>query len=244
MVGSVPGNSAVGEDPLRALRRTRAVIVTSVIVVVLVIVVGLIVAHSSGWTSHELTVLQWLSAHHTVALSAVALGIAWLFSPPIASIITLLGGVAVLAVTRSIPRAVTFWVMVGISYLGSEVIKQLVRRARPDSSTFANPLANEHSFSFPSGHTCFAAALGIAIVFLARDHRVRRIIAISAVSVAVVVVAWSRLYLGVHYPTDVLASMAYTLAASAFVLALWLGVLLPWLRTASGSARLRRRGSA
>jgi undecaprenyl-diphosphatase len=243
VIGSIPGNSSVDEGPLRPLRRTRAVIVVSVIVVVLVIVVGLIVAHSSGWASHELTVLQWLSAHHTVALSAVALGIAWLFSPPIASIITLLGGVAVLAVTRSIPRVVTFWVLVGISYLGSEVIKQLVRRARPDSSTFANPLANEHSFSFPSGHTCFAAALGIAIIFLARDHRVRRIIAMSAVSVAVVVVAWSRLYLGVHYPTDVLASMVYTLAASAFVLALWLGFLLPWLRTASGSARLRRKGT-
>lgn len=239
-VGTNDDSDAMG--PLRPLNHARAIVIAGIVLLVLVVVAGLIVAHAAGWDSRELAVLQWLSAHHTGGLSAIALGIAWLFSPPIAAAITVLSGVAVLSVTRSVTRAITFWLMVGVSYLGSELIKQIVRRVRPDSSGFANPLANEHSFSFPSGHTSFAAALGIAIIFLARDHYVRRVIAISIVSVAVVIVAGSRVYLGVHYPTDVVAAILYELASSALILVLWLGVLLPRLRSALESRR--RRGPA
>lgn len=244
VISSSVSGSSTTIDPTRPLSHTRAVVIASIAILALVIVAGLVVAHSTGWSSHELAVLQWLSAHHTGALSAIALSIAWLFSPPIASVITALSGIAVLSFTRSFARAITFWLMVGISFLGCEVVKQIVRRVRPDSSTFANPLANEHSFSFPSGHTTFAAALGIAIIFLARDHYVRRIVAVSIVSVAVVIVAWSRVYLGVHYPTDVVAAIIYALASGALILALCLGMLLPWMRSALESRRLRRRGQA
>ncbi|MEO7121968.1 MAG: phosphatase PAP2 family protein [Lacisediminihabitans sp.] len=229
-------------DPLRPLSHARALLIVSGVVLVLVIVVGLVVAHAAEWDSRELAVLQWLSAHHTASLSAIALGIAWLFSPPIAAAITVLVGIAVLAVTRSPTRLLTFWAMVGVSYLGSEVVKQIVRRVRPDSSGFANPLANEHSFSFPSGHTSFAAALAIAIIFLARDHYVRRIVAVCLVSVAVLIVAWSRVYLGVHYPTDVVAAIIYAAASSVLVLLLWLGVVMPRLR--SSLEGRRRRGTS
>ncbi len=226
-------------DPLRTLSHTRAALYLGAIVIVLVVVGGLAVARAAAWGSQELAVLQWLSAHHTASLSAIALGIAWLFSPPIATSISVLVGLAVFLQTRSPARTLTFWLMVGISFLGNDLIKLVVRRVRPDSSGFANPLANEHSFSFPSGHTSFAAALGIAIIFLARDHYVRRVIAIAAVSVAVVTVAWSRVYLGVHYPTDVVAAIVYALASSALILALWLGLVLPWLRSVFESRRPR-----
>lgn len=227
-------------DPLRPLNNARAITIGGVVIVALVVVVGFIVVHAAGWNSHELAVLQWLSAHHTGALSAIALGIAWLFSPPIAAALTVACGLAVVTVTRNLSRAVTFLFMVGVCFGGSELIKQLVRRVRPDSSTFANPLANEHSFSFPSGHTTFVAALGIAIVFLARDHFVRRIVSISIVSVVVVIVAGSRMYLGVHYPTDVTAAIIYALASSALILVFWLGWCLPRIHSVLESRRQRR----
>jgi membrane-associated phospholipid phosphatase len=229
-------------DPLRPLNNARAIAIGSAVTVALVVVLGAIVAHASGWDAHELAVLQWLSTNQISWLAAVALGIAWLFSPPIALAITLLSGLGVVVVTRSLSRALTFLLMVGLSYGGSEAIKQIVRRARPDSAALAHPLAIEHSFSFPSGHTSFAAALGIALVFLARDHYVRRIVAIAVVSVAVVSVAASRMYIGVHYPTDVVAAIIYAVASSAFVLVIWLTVLLPRLRAARES-RLKRRSS-
>lgn len=219
-------------DPLRPLRRARAVAIASVVTLVLVLVVGLVVAHAVAWDSRELVVLQWLSFHQTAALTAVALGIAWVFSPPIAVGIAVLSGIAIVAVTRKLSRALTFILMVGLSYGGGEVLKHIVLRARPDSGSFAHPLAFEPSFSFPSGHTTFAAALGIAIVFLARDHLVRRIIAVSLAVVGAVLVAWSRMYLGVHYPTDVTAAIVYALASSALILVIWLGLILPRLRSA------------
>lgn len=224
-------------DPLRPLSNARIIALGSVVIVALVVVLGFVVAHAAGWDSRELAVLQWMSAHHTGSLSAIALGVAWLFSPPIAVGITVLSGLGVVVVTRSFSRAVTFLLMVGLSYGGSEVIKQIVRRSRPDASALAHPLAIEHSFSFPSGHTSFAAALSIAIVFLARDHYVRRIVAISISSVAVVIVAGSRMYIGVHYATDVAAAIVYAVASSALILVVWLGVLLPRSRSALESRR-------
>jgi membrane-associated phospholipid phosphatase len=224
-------------DPLRPLRFTRGIVAGSVVALVIVVAAGSLLAHAAGRDSLELAVLQWLSDHHTTSLSGVALGIAWVFSPPIALAITSVGGLVIAAVTRNITRAITFWLVVGLSFGGSEVVKQIVRRARPDGTALAHPLAIEQSFSFPSGHTCFAAALGIAILFLVRDHRVGRIVGSIVVAIAVVAVAGSRMYIGVHYPTDVVAGILYAIASSELILALWLGLVLPRIREALESRR-------
>ena len=81
-------------------------------------------------------------------------------------------------------------------------LKPLVARIRPyDLRQIDNMLTEPmHDFSFPSGHTI--ASFEAAIVLLIRDKR----FGIPA-TVLASVIAFSRLYLYVHYPTDVLASI-------------------------------------
>jgi undecaprenyl-diphosphatase len=77
--------------------------------------------------------------------------------------------------------------------------------ARPRQAIFP-PLVVEHTYSFPSGHTLTAVAVyGLAAVLLwQRGHRILAIIS----GMWVFLVGLSRVYLGAHYPSDVLSSFA------------------------------------
>ncbi len=108
----------------------------------------------------------------------------------------------------------------GVTYLG----KILFHRGRPDVLLRA---VSEDSFSFPSGHATTAAAffgfIGFLVVRRCKTSKAR-IAAVLAVAVAVVLVDLSRLYLGVHYLSDVLAGNLVGVAALFFAIAVteWL----------------------
>ena len=103
--------------------------------------------------------------------------------------------------------SVLFAVSVGGAALANEGIKRVFKRARPD--LFA-PLAREIGYSYPSGHTTTAAALyGLAAILLARSgHRVPA----ALLLVWVLLVGFSRVYLAVHWPSDVLGSLLFSSA--------------------------------
>ena len=87
------------------------------------------------------------------------------------------------------------------------LLKESVRRPRP---TLANPLAHAHGFSFPSGHASGAASvyLPIAVVLMTFLPGPRRRVVIGAATLLCIAVATSRVLLGVHYPTDVIAGLS------------------------------------
>lgn len=86
-----------------------------------------------------------------------------------------------------------------LSQLAVQIIKRLVNRPRPYKTlNWAIPIKPTACiYSFPSGHTCsaFSIALVLSYVFPALD--------IAFISVAILV-GISRIYLGCHYPTDVI----------------------------------------
>ena len=95
-------------------------------------------------------------------------------------------------------------------------------RSRP---TFVEPLAEETTFSFPSGHaTVSLAVLGSLCFLLARstNRRGARVAIVAVGALAVLAIGFSRLYLGVHYLSDVLAGWL----AGGTALALCIAVLL------------------
>ncbi|WP_111721545.1 phosphatase PAP2 family protein [Homoserinimonas sp. OAct 916] len=210
---------------LRPFEHPRALGTVSVLALCALLSFGVFVARSPGWTTSELGIDQWLSLHHTVFFDGVALTIAWLFDPVMAVIIALTAAV-IGFVTRNPARVLTFLGMVAVAWGGSEVVKWIVQRPRPDATLLAHPLLTEHSFSYPSGHTCFVAAVAIALIFVAGDHPWRAAVITMAIF-ATVLVAVSRVYLGVHYPTDVTASIVYSGAAAAIALVVWLQYVLP-----------------
>ena len=109
------------------------------------------------------------------------------------------------------------WVGVTIaSVFGGMLLNKLLKyaflRPRP---RFDDPILTLTSYSFPSGHTMAATVLYgvVAAYFLsrARDWRHRALI-ISVAGFLIALVGFSRIYLGAHYLSDVLAAMAEGLA--------------------------------
>jgi len=85
------------------------------------------------------------------------------------------------------------------------LVKLIVARPRP---TFEH-LQQLSSLSFPSEHTTQAAAIYLTVaILLSKDlnRGLRELVIVLALLIAVVV-AWSRVYLGVHYPSDVAAGL-------------------------------------
>ena len=100
------------------------------------------------------------------------------------------------------------------------LLKQAFARARP-AAFFDYPLPVSHSF--PSGHAFFAASFFGGLAVLASDRvrsrLLRGLIWLTAIGL-ILLVGMSRVYLGVHYPSDVLAGYA---AATIWVTAVAFG---------------------
>lgn len=112
----------------------------------------------------------------------------------------------------------------GGSMLLTQFIKYLVQRPRPALWASIRP---EHTFSFPSGHAMDTAALAAALFFVLPRHR--RWWALAPLFA--LAVGSARMYLGVHYPSDVLAGWSSAVG--------W--VLLVQLAAAGRSSQLEGR---
>lgn len=98
-----------------------------------------------------------------------------------------------------------------MAVLGSSIfnllLKWIFHRARPD----INPLISETGYSFPSGHSMssfvFYGMLAYFIVLFLKNRMAKKI-TIIGLSFLILQVGVSRIYLGVHYPSDVIAGFS------------------------------------
>ena len=173
------------------------------------------------------TVTAWLAAHRIPAVTELMFAVTHIHS--VAGVIALsLAFAVVLARMRQ-----WYWILtltasiaggMGLNWL----LKLAYARARP---VFEDPLVELHTFSFPSGHTAGSALFyGVLAAFLvSRYYSPRRRAAIVAGAIAAVAtVAFSRVYLGAHFLSDVVAAACSSTA--------WLVLCL-----ASGHAVARRQ---
>jgi undecaprenyl-diphosphatase len=121
--------------------------------------------------------------------------------------VTAVAGVLfVVLALRGNPRwAIASALTIGIASLLNSGFKRLIDRVRPD---LLEPLVVEHGYAFPSGHSMIGAtAWGIvAVVIWRSDLRpgLRRWLVGTCV-LLIALIGLSRVYLGVHFPSDVLA---------------------------------------
>jgi membrane-associated phospholipid phosphatase len=135
--------------------------------------------------------------------------------------ITLVAGVALWR--RDQPRQALF---VALAFAGAQLLssgmKLAFERERP---VFPDPLATESTYSFPSGHALVSLAVygALALLVAPRLTMPRRVLLFGAAGLLVLAIGFSRLYLGVHYLTDVLAGYAI---GSAWLSLLYVGLEL------------------
>jgi membrane-associated phospholipid phosphatase len=109
------------------------------------------------------------------------------------------------------------WVSFGGAVVANAALKLLFARPRP---TFFPPLMVETDYSFPSGHVIAATAL-YGFLALLLWHNRQRLYALL-VALPIPLVALSRVYLGVHYPSDVLGAFAVGILWLALVWVIYL----------------------
>lgn len=129
-------------------------------------------------------------------------------------------GAVIYMIKRHTYRALFLLVGVGGAGLLSVLLKLLFERPRPE---LWERLVVEMSFAFPSGHAMASSALAFSAIALFWKTRHRWWV-VAGASVYMLVIAYSRLYLGVHYPTDILGGW---LISGAWIL---LVVTLMWHR--------------
>ena len=156
--------------------------------------------HTHGGFEFEKPLMMWV--HHNIGEGFF----------PIATVLHYLGKTAIAVPLIGIAawwlyrvgnrRGALFCVSAAlIPTLNMLLIKNWFERPRP---LFWPRMIEETNFSFPSGHSTFSAAIAVMMIMLCRETPYRRVAWLIGIAFALST-GFSRVYLGVHYPTDVWA---------------------------------------
>lgn len=180
----------------------------------------------------DVRVAEWFHAHATPVLTQWMLLITNLHGPTAISILIALAALY-LAWKRDWYWFICLMVTAPSGMLLNVLMKQAFHRARP---SFDNPLLTLPSYSFPSGHaagaTLFYGVLAAMLVSKIDAWRPRVIIILTAIAL-ILLVALSRVYLGLHYLSDVLGGFAEAMAWLTLCL---LGIHTYWQHRAASQS--------
>jgi len=175
----------------------------------LLIAAGELVVHSAAVTHFDAHVTRTVVNSRTAALSSVMRSVTWLGSW--AALLVAAVVVVVLVIRKRLPvlaMVVTVFAWAGEAG-GVRIGKEVVGRHRPPQAIW---LVTAHGWSFPSGHTATAClaftALALCVATPARPPAVRILCWLTA-GLAVAATGFSRVELGVHWTTDVIASVLF-----------------------------------
>jgi membrane-associated phospholipid phosphatase len=173
-----------------------------------------------GWMAEELLegdthadtrLADWLHEQATPGWTEFFEAVTWLGNVPVLLSITVLA-----ALILSLTRQRSELQLLLLAVIGTQILtlglKLGFQRERP---FFSDPLATESTYSFPSGHASVSLAVYGTLGFIVARHlsSIRaRIAALVAVAALVLLIGFSRLYLGVHFLSDVIAGFSLGLA--------------------------------
>lgn len=192
----------------------------TIVSVLLTVVSGLV--GSISWVRHaEFGFDQTLNANGNAFLDAIAVFASELYSPKWGIILTLAIAVAIWLFRKSRFEAITFGMIVAAGWLPAEVFKLAFNEPRPNQNLLSHLLVpREVDAAFPSGHLCFAIAIGYGLWLLAQQTRASRpVLVLWFISIALM--GWARLYVGVHYFNDLIGSVFCTIIGLTLFAAVW-----------------------
>ena len=188
--------------------------------------------HPDGSTAVDSSITSWVVAHRTHALTSVAKLLSTLGSQGVLIPLTAIASVALLGRRR--------WVLAGLvvaTWGGAigmySLTKHFVHRMRPPMDIWLTDAPR--TSSFPSGHATQSLATFLALVLVGAVMLPTTRWPGRAIALALAIgVGWSRVYLGVHWATDV--------GAGWLIAAAWLTIVV-WFARAATSIQWRRHGN-
>ena len=195
-----------------------------VIGVVIAIAGTLAFAEMGEWVQKGLTqtfdvaVLQWLHQHSTPLLTQMATELTYLGT---GTVVLMIVAVAALFLwhTEHKHSARLLLAAVAGNILLNGVLKLVFHRARPSVFEWQTTAV---SSSFPSGHAMSATVCYGTVAYLVirlQKHHWSRLLTGTAAVILILLICATRLYLGVHYPSDVIAGIIVGLAWASFCMA-------------------------
>lgn len=152
----------------------------------------------------DAAVTDFIRSMEREPLSGLLYGFTWLGNWLPAGIITIAVSVVLYAVLGHRRELVLLFAAVVGSAILNTLLKLAFQRARPDLYR----MIEAHGFSFPSGHSMVAFGLYATLVYLLWRHMpgaLSRSVLVVCGSVFIALIGISRIYFGVHYPSDVAA---------------------------------------
>jgi undecaprenyl-diphosphatase len=169
------------------------------------------------FSDYDIGLLNWLN-HHLIPHSVPVLRIIS-YTTTFISIAVVLMVLITSIVSKSKTIRIKFFVLVSLLILVaiiSQGLKTLIFRERPFKTySFIEKLSEGGDSSFPSGHTLEAFAMATALSLSFSKKKI-----IIPVYLWAMLVAYSRMALGVHYPSDVLAGI---------IIGTFIGWTVPWI---------------
>jgi undecaprenyl-diphosphatase len=164
------------------------------------------------------TVMRWMGAHQVPWLTTVMVQLTALGTAVVVMMVVLVAALF-LWLTKHKHSAALLLATTSVGIILNGMLKDVFHRSRPQIFPWGT---SAFTSSFPSGHAMSAAVVYGTVAYLAarlqRTH-LARTITIGVALVLVVLISVSRVYLGVHYPSDTLAGVTIGLAWAAFCMA-------------------------
>jgi membrane-associated phospholipid phosphatase len=220
LTGLTPGSSD-GVGIFRKAGHPARLLGVAAAVFVLLVVAGIGLR-----PGQDLGLARALNGLHTGAVGVVASATYNVFEPVPSVVLTAVLG-AVIWIVKDLRTGAAFAGVVALTWIPAEVIKLIVHRGRPDIQVMPYPfLPVQTDPSFPSGHTAFIVALVVALAFVVRGARWHPIL-VGVGTALIVVVALALAVDAVHYPTDIAASVAWSLAVAPAARLVWVDWVMP-----------------
>ncbi|MGJ5630458.1 phosphatase PAP2 family protein [Nostoc sp. CALU 1950] len=146
-----------------------------------------------------------------LAVTLAIIGLPWTAIP-------ILGAIAIILLRQKRWRSLAYLLTASLgSVIINRTAKELMHRVRPQ---LWHSIAPEYSFSFPSAHAMTSITLVAILLFFTWASSWRLLVLLLG-SLYIIAIAWCRIYLGVHFPSDILAgwmvALGWTIGVSLII---------------------------
>jgi undecaprenyl-diphosphatase len=168
-------------------------------------------------TSFDSVIIGFVQGLEALWLTTIMKVFTWIGSGYVVAPIALIGFIVLYFVLHYRQQAFLLIIVIAGSVIFNSILKNYFKRERPE----IHRILEANGFSFPSGHSMMAFALYAIIAYIAwRDVRTTksRIVLLLFTAFMIIIIGVSRIYLGVHYPSDIVGGFA--------VSALWVTIAI------------------